>query len=195
MVAIGDVAGHGVGAAPEMIALRQIVRVVATDSIDPAATLSRLDRSIRELATGTAETMASVVIFMIDPLATEIRWANGGLPWPLIRHPDGTVERLFEGRVRLVGGSLGDRSAVGSRTGLAPGSVVVAFTDGMYDGSVETPPGRQEELERVLGRLGGGPLQDLVDRLVDLVRGDRLRTDDLAVVAIRIGDPDDGGAG
>lgn len=79
---VGDVAGQGIGAAPEMIGPRRLARVAATDGSGPASMLDPL----RDLA---GDTMASVLVVVVDPVRRTLSWVNAGLRWPLRRmvHP------------------------------------------------------------------------------------------------------------
>jgi serine phosphatase RsbU (regulator of sigma subunit) len=101
---IGDVAGHDIAAAAVMGQLRNMLRAFAWDRGDetPLASVTRLDRAMRELRLGTLATLAVV---QIEQHAADdeqglrtIRWTNAGHPPPVLVHPDGSAVVLDAGQ-------------------------------------------------------------------------------------------------
>jgi serine phosphatase RsbU (regulator of sigma subunit) len=101
---IGDVAGHDIAAAAVMGQLRNMLRAFAWDRGDdtPSASVTRLDRAMRELRLGTLATLAVV---QIEQHAADdeqglrtIRWTNAGHPPPVLVHPDGSAVVLDAGQ-------------------------------------------------------------------------------------------------
>ena len=86
-----------VAVAPRMVALRHISRILVLEVPDPVSCLSGLDAAIRSLEPEGVDTLVAAMIAVIDPVAGEITWANAGLPGPMVRHPEGTVQRLTGG--------------------------------------------------------------------------------------------------
>src|SRR5690349_805039 len=88
LLAIGDVAGHGLEAASGMAHLRfALVAWLSIGICDPGVLLGNLNRLTRQLAiTGTA------VIAVYDPAARMLSWARGGHMAPLLTRAAHTEE-------------------------------------------------------------------------------------------------------
>lgn len=183
LIVVGDVAGHGVDVAPTMLQIRSYVRSIAVDERDPAACLHRLEVAMSVFEGEGA--LVSLLIAFLDPRDGRLHWVNGGLPAPVVRHADGATKVLASGRARLVGTGM-DRSPDASEAmRLAPGDLLVLYTDG-----VTTPADATEvTAETVAGAVaehGAGSLERLCEELVQLSEHGELRTDDATVVAVRI---------
>jgi len=185
-VAVGDVAGHGVRSAPEMIAARQILRDLMADGADPVACLQGLDARVVRRYSEHPPAVISVLVATIDPAAGVLRLANGGLPSPWIWAPGDTARPIDEGRERVVGTGEGFGPRPGLTVRLEPGSVFVAYTDGLQAGRADTPAALATELREVVAALGTDPLDGLVGRLLQREAGARLRADDTVVLAVRL---------
>lgn len=186
-VVVGDVGGHGVGAAPDMIVFRQLVRALMADGIDPADCLARFDRVLTELSVGIRAATVSVLVAIIDPHGETLTWANGGLPTPLLRRASGTIERLEGGRVRILSSELEERVVTRSATlPFEPGAMLVAYTDGLQGGRPRPAHGEREALEVAVSQHGDDdPLDDLIAQLLHRDEDQELRSDDVAVLAAR----------
>src|SRR4051812_20622606 len=94
-LAMGDVVGHGLGAAALMGQLRNALRAYALDGHSPAAVVERLDRLVEELEPGR---MATLLFAIIQPDLSSIRFASAGPPPPPGARPGGEAPHLEEGR-------------------------------------------------------------------------------------------------
>ncbi|WP_234426208.1 PP2C family protein-serine/threonine phosphatase, partial [Streptomyces kebangsaanensis] len=103
---------------------------------------------------------------------------------PLLRRPDGRVRVLD-----LAGGPLLGIDAAATypttRVGLAPGSVLVLYTDGLVESPGVDIEDAIAELGHRLGEAGDVPLGELADRLVRHSVAARERIDDVAVLLLR----------
>ncbi len=96
MLAVGDVVGHDLRAAGEMGQIRSMLRTLAYDRGEPpAALLTRLDRALTGLSTGT---LATALLARLDrdpdTGAATVRWSNAGHPPPVLLHADERSELL-----------------------------------------------------------------------------------------------------
>ncbi|AYN43447.1 PAS sensor protein [Streptomyces dangxiongensis] len=181
---IGDVQGHNVTAAGLMGQVRTGVRAYTTVGQAPHEVMSSTNRLLIDLGT---ELFASCLYLRLDPARGRAVMARAGHPPPLLRRPDGRVRVLD-----LAGGPLLgiDASAVYPTTevSLAPGSVLVLYTDGL----VEAPGIDIEDslvgLGGLLAEAGGRPLEDLADEVVRHSAAARERVDDVAVLLLRARD-------
>jgi GAF domain-containing protein/anti-sigma regulatory factor (Ser/Thr protein kinase) len=179
-LAIGDVMGHGIGAAAMMAQVRTGLRAYALDGHAPGQVVERLNRLALSLEAARMTTLAYVVL---NPDRERLRVVNAGHLPPVVRHPDGDTQFLpLEGDMPL-GVSPGARYHE-REFALPAGSTLVLVTDG----AVEV---RGESLDAGLERLRelvAGELR--LDRLTAAIaRGDvrgQAATDDVAVLAARV---------
>jgi serine phosphatase RsbU (regulator of sigma subunit) len=189
-LAVGDVVGHDVRAAAAMGQLRSLVRAFAWESAtdrggDPGEVLDRVDRVVTALGIAA---LASVWFATVGPPGPggnrTLHWSSAGHPPPLLRLPDGRVrvldDRVAAGTVLGVDGAAARRTAA---TDVPPGSVLVAYTDGLSERRGEHPDVGTDRLVRALAaapRHGGpGVVADGLTRLVAPERGD-----DIAVLVV-----------
>ncbi|MEU0334318.1 SpoIIE family protein phosphatase [Streptomyces sp. NPDC006193] len=178
---IGDVQGHNVTAAGLMGQLRTGVRAFTTVGQGPHEVMGSTNRLLIDLGAGL---FASCLYLRLDPARGRAVMARAGHPPPLLRRPDGRVRVLD-----LAGGPLLgiDPAAVypATEVPLAPGSLLVLYTDGL----VESPGVDIEDALAGLGGLlaeaGGRPLEDLADEVVRHATAARDRVDDVAVLLLR----------
>jgi sigma-B regulation protein RsbU (phosphoserine phosphatase) len=193
-VVLGDVSGHGPGAAVFALRLKIMISAGLTGGRSPAETL----RWTRQQVDGEdPETLATVFVAVLDPRADILTYASAG-------HPDAHLLRgAAPDTNSAAGDSVTDLPATGQllnalashwnwgETTLAflPGDVLFAYTDGLLE--ARDPDGQQFGTDRVMSAMTaattGAPLEPLVDAAIDAVRShvtDRL-TDDCTLLACR----------
>ncbi|WP_424882371.1 SpoIIE family protein phosphatase [Streptomyces sp. SLBN-8D4] len=178
---IGDVQGHNVTAAGLMGQIRTAVRAYTTVGQSPEEVMRSTNRLLIDLG---AELFASCLYLRLDPERGRVVMARAGHPPPLLRRPDGRVRVLD-----LAGGPLLgiDGSAVYPTTEvkLAPGSVLVLYTDGLIESPGVDIEDALAELGRQLAEAGDRPLDELADELVRRSAAARERIDDVALLLLR----------
>ena len=129
VLAVGDVVGHGLGAAATMAQLRTALRAYAIDGHAPSDVVSRVNRLMWQLGPAAMTTLAYLVI---DPVAESVELVTAGHPPPLIVHPDGTAEYLpLSGGIAL---GASDIARFPSQVHPLPiGTTVVLYTDGLVE--------------------------------------------------------------
>ncbi|WP_053717270.1 SpoIIE family protein phosphatase [Saccharothrix sp. NRRL B-16348] len=149
LLAIGDVAGHGLATAAAMAKLRYALTGAALTNPDPAGVLDVLNRM---LTGGDGVTLASAVVGRFEPTTRRLSWAQAGHPAPLlVRSHD--VRRLERPAGPILGAVRGAVYAT-ARMLLAPGDTVLMFTDGL----IERRPSagaRGDDLERLMEEILG----------------------------------------
>jgi PAS domain S-box-containing protein len=190
-VAVGDIIGHDLTAAAAMGQLRILLRTLAWDRssdgavADPAEVLSRADEIMQSLRIAP---LATALFARLDPPAgPDASWlltsSNAGHPPLLVRAPDGSVTTVGAASDVLLGVAAVGRTSESCR--LEPGTVLVAFTDGL----VETPGGNLgvalSELEAVLSGYPVGTTPGVIVEALTARLGGSLR-DDVALLAIGI---------
>ncbi len=181
-LAIGDVAGKGVGAALLMANLQASLR----STIGTGLPLETVVQKINELIfhNTSAEQYITFFVGIFDPRAARLTYVNAGHNCPLIVHPGGDVDTLDIG-----GLILGCRSAFSYETGqiaFQPGDLLVMYTDGVSEAT-----NAREELfgdERILSHIvqqRHQPLTTMLQSLEDEViryHGGELFDDDFTLL-------------
>ncbi|MCC7206316.1 MAG: SpoIIE family protein phosphatase [Anaerolineae bacterium] len=183
---ISDVAGKGVPAALFMATSRTTIRSAALSHPDPADTLVEANRLI--YADTRADLFLSSFYAVLGAGGGQVRFSNAGHNDPLWFHAEtGAVEPV---RLRgIVLGVLPDIALAQSAVELAPGDMLLFYTDGVTEAMNEADEEFGEErLMQVLQRYGDADLIDLMRRLDAAVRdfvGDAAQSDDFTAVAAR----------
>ena len=177
-MAVGDVVGHGVGAAAVMAQLRTALRAYAADGHDPVGVIERVNGLMLELGPATMTTLVYVVF---DPELHSAEIVNAGHPPALLVEPGGG-SRFLEMPPALPLGVDASTTFAPHFEPFTAGSTLVLYTDGLVEVRGESLDEGMERLRRAAERASG--VEELCDEVVDsLIDGDR--ADDVALVAAR----------
>ncbi|WP_406137543.1 SpoIIE family protein phosphatase [Streptomyces anulatus] len=171
---IGDVVGHGIGAAATMGRLRTAVQTLADMDLPPDELLARLDDLVlrlseEERAGGPAERGGTTVVgatclyAVYDPANGSCTMARAGHPPPVVVTPDNTVSfpDLPTGPPLGLGGLPFESLEIE----LPEGSLLGLYTDGLIEGADKDLGRGMERLGRAVSRIGM-PLEDLCPAVV-----------------------------
>lgn len=129
---IGDVTGHDREAAASMAQMRNLLRGVAMTLTSPAEVLSAVERAVQQLE---LDVLATAIVAHVEPSpdapGARLRWSNAGHLPPVVIEPDGSTRVLAHPPDPLVGVGHWERREHSDV--LAPGSVVVLYTDGLIE--------------------------------------------------------------
>ena len=179
VVSIGDVAGKGLQAAVAMASVRQSIRTAALINPEPAAVLNAVDRIVR--AIGQAP-FVTAFVGVLDPVSFEFTFASAGHPPALLRDADGTITSLAEGDLPL---GLRERNEDGARTiEIAPGSVVLCYTDGLTEFDRD-PVAGERSVRDAFARANG----DVARAIYAEISQGRPAHDDVAILAVTFHEP------
>jgi len=178
-VAMGDVVGHGLGAASLMGQLRHAARAYALEGHSPSGVLDRLDRLVRGLE---GAQMATLLYMVVDADLRTVRFASAGHVPPLAVGPDGRA-RFLEGAPNPPLGVFDSAAHTELDAELEPGSTIVLYTDGLVE---ERGVSIDEGLEalRQAAESPGHP-EELCDHLVEQMLAIHPAHDDIAVLALQ----------
>ncbi len=181
LLAIGDVAGHGVQAATTMARLRHALAALAvTTTTEPAALLGHLNRLL--CATGTPSDTATAVIAYYEPHGRTLTWAQAGHPAPL-RTRDGVTAELPRPRGPLLG-VLTEAVYEQACVAFEPGDLLLLYTDGLVENRYQGVSDGLAPVVATLNRItAGGSAQPLADLLAQLHRANL--DDDTCILAAR----------
>ncbi len=176
LVAVGDVAGHGLSTGLLMASLKSAVAALVPEGYTGEVLLERVNHVLRSQSRNRV--MATLLVAELDLERGEVHLASAGHPPPYLVTPDGEVVELTTSALPL-GGALG-RPATRTDPFL-PGSRLVLYSDGLpeavdadgemlgYDAIVEVvaahasdSPGAMVDalVRRVEDHTGGGALAD-----------------------------------
>ncbi|MFI9012056.1 PP2C family protein-serine/threonine phosphatase [Actinosynnema sp. NPDC053489] len=175
---IGDVVGHGLGAAVVMGRLRSALRAYALEFDDPGQVLVKLDRKAAHFEHST---MATVAYAVIDTATGRMDLSVAGHPPPVLAVPGEPARFLDEAVEPPVGFNL---RAGGRRTTtlqLPPSALVVLYTDGLVERRDENLDDRMDLLRGVASAM---PAEVACVRLMSELVGDHPASDDIALLTV-----------
>ncbi|MFE6064049.1 SpoIIE family protein phosphatase [Streptomyces sp. NPDC056431] len=180
LVAVGDIAGHGIDSVTGMVALRNAQRALAFTGDSPRRLMGWLNEVTLRTGGGTT---ATAVCALYDPEDGGLLWSSAGhLPMLLLR---GGRARLLDPPHDVLLGAVPAFSYREQRIGLRPGDTLLLYTDGLIE---RRHAGLDEGLARLAAeaeRLAGREPGRLVDELLSTATGDT--DDDTSLVAVRVG--------
>ena len=185
MVVLGDVSGKGSPAALLMALLLAMLRTLAPDDLPPPKLVECLNRLVYEQAPGTR--FITLFLAIIDLQTGSFTYVNAGQTPPLLRRQDGSVEKLATGGIAL--GMFDASTYEQSETHLAPGDLLVAYSDGITEAENQAgQPFDEDGLEQAVHTYASLPAPDLARRLFTVVEqhaGNVKLADDLTVVVVK----------
>ena len=188
-ISVGDVVGHGLPAAIAMSRLRAAVAASALTDADPGAVLTSLDRYAATVPGARCATVSYAVIDDPDPETGDgtarVSYSCAGHPYPLLVTPDQPPVFLSAGRRVPVAAwetPLEQNTAVHE---LAPGSVILLYTDGLIERPGETLDEGFARLQGAAAYRADLPVGDLCDELLERMAPPGGYTDDVVVLALR----------
>ena len=178
LLAVGDIAGHGIDAVTGMVALRNCLRGLAITGAGPAALLGWLNSVACHLTDGI---IGTAICGLYDPVSRNLRWARAGhLPPVLVRDGRAAELPLPEG---ILLGADPDASYQEVTTSLRSGDTLLLFTDGLIER-------RDQPIDDVLATLlraashPVGRRRGYADQLLDQAASNT--GDDACLVAVRV---------
>lgn len=185
-VAVGDVMGRGLPAATAMGQLRSALAALALSFDDPAEVLERLDAFAVRV---DGAWLASVFYGVVDPGRRTLRYCSAGHVPPLIAQQDQETQTLWDGRAGLLGApDPGQRRS--SERPLPADAVLLLYTDGLIERRGSDIASDTAQLALALGEAVGAGVPSLKDLCADLVAVAPAQSDDVAVLAVRLGPGD-----
>jgi serine phosphatase RsbU (regulator of sigma subunit) len=181
---VGDVSGKGAGGAAVTALARYTLRAVCPEDGPPSQALQRLNEATLSSAPSEFITVALAYVRALAGGGLGVRVALAGHPPPVLRRADGTMERV--GELGTLLGAFADPALPDGEVSLAPGDLMLLFTDGVTEAG---PPGGrlgEDGLVALLAREGTADPEELVATVeraaVDAQPGEP--RDDIALVAI-----------
>jgi chemotaxis family two-component system sensor kinase Cph1 len=150
---LGDVAGHGLGAAAEMAQIRNALRAYLLDDDGPARALERVDHLVVRLLD---QSIATIACGVVDLDTGVVDLSSAGHPPAVVVDREGARFADGEGDA-IIGLDMGGRRS--TRVELAPGDVLIAYSDGLVERRDADPTARSSWFRAEVERLGPALLQ------------------------------------
>ena len=147
---VGDICGHGIEAAARMTQIRGAINALVSLH---SKQLSRLfDRAEQQLNLTSNDFVATLSVHVIDTETNTISYVSAGHPPALMVDTFGNATLLEGGRRPVLG--VGGAVPKTARVDFAPGSVLLAYTDGLVEQRRDFDQGLEQLTERVQSMRG-----------------------------------------
>ena len=132
-IVLGDVKGNGIPAALLMVMIRTALRLLCREEDDPATILKRInDLVVRDTE---ATLFATMIYGVMDTVTSTFTYSNGGHCYPLQRNSTGVIDVLKTGSMLV--GAFEEATFTSNTCFLAPGDILVFYTDGITETDAE----------------------------------------------------------
>ena len=185
-IAIGDITGHGLGAALLMASARAALRAVAGHVSDPASMMNAVNERLAEDAGGGR--FLTLLYLHIHPSKSEITWISAGHEPALIYDPKSDSFSQLEGEGIPLGVDA-DWAYGADTTKIPEDGMLVAVTDGVRE--TVNSNGEQYGLQRLKAAIraahGHGSATVCENILADIkaFQGDAKTRDDVSILVLR----------
>jgi phosphoserine phosphatase RsbU/P len=187
-IALADISGKGISAALIMASLQAALRSQAMfDGRGPGSTAEIVTRLNKHLYSSTApDRFATLFYGVYDAQTHRLEYTNAGHPAPLCISGK-QVRCLSTGGTVL--GLFDDRQFESQVVDIAPGSLLIAYSDGLTE--AENANAEEFEEQRVLDvalRMGQAPARAVLKNLLEAVNqwtGPAEQSDDITIIVAR----------
>jgi hypothetical protein len=174
VIVVGDVCGHGLGAAADMALVRGMITALLVDGVAVGDVFARVSKV---LVRRVEDILATAALVVVDPTQSELTYATAGHPPPLLVDPAGTVILLDAAKGPMLGVSTTRHIAATS------GARLVMYTDGLVERRDRTFDAGIAEMAAVMSSPDAPDDPDkMIDVLIHALIGDDRHTDDIAVL-------------
>ncbi len=178
---VGDVVGHGITAAADMALIRGMMSALLHANVAMSSIFTEVTGVLDQR---DAPLLATAALSVIDIPAGTVTFSTAGHPPPLLRLPDGSVEKLDTANGMMIGVSSDLLGRVGNAR-FPPGSQLVMYTDGLVerrdrplDAGIDEAIAHLASISRHLA-----PNQ-VIESLLGVLIGDNVADDDIAILVV-----------
>ena len=191
---ICDVMGHGVRSAFVTAVLRALVEEMRALGNDPAELLSRVNNELMSILKPLDSPLFTTAFYLVaDTARAEIRFTQAGHPQPLrLQRSSGEVQTLQcnTGKGGPALALMRDAKYTNCESPLAPGDLILLFTDGIYEvfDAAENEFGR-ENMILFLKENRNRPMDALLDGLLAAAQkhsAAKCFDDDVCLIAMEV---------
>ncbi|MFI5841849.1 SpoIIE family protein phosphatase [Catenuloplanes sp. NPDC051500] len=180
-IVVGDCVGHGLEAATVMGQVRSACRALLLQNMDPAATLTALDRFATQLPGAMCTT---VFCGVLDTETGELRYASAGHPPAIVTHRTGETDLLDQGRSRPLGvRGGGDRPE--ARYTVPARATLLLYTDGLIERRRQALTAGIDRVSALVQHGRSAPLEELATEVMESMAPPAGYDDDVALLLYR----------
>ena len=185
---VGDVSGHGLGPALIMASTRAQLHTSLLADPDPVTVISNTNRFLERDIPENA--FMSFFLGAYDPRDHTFRYVSAGHNPPYLRAPDGSIRHL--GKTGPVLGVLAEANYTASEAqALEPGTVLMLYTDGIFEAKGDAGMYGEERLEASFARHAAAGLgaQGVLDGVLGDLKafvGTHPFDDDVTCLVLRV---------
>jgi sigma-B regulation protein RsbU (phosphoserine phosphatase) len=161
-LAIGDVAGKGLAAAPQRAMVKCVLRAFAFEAPEPGQVLERLNRLLHR--TMKSEQFVTLFYGVLDVRKGELTYANGGHELPLVLRRGSGSPELLETTGPLLALDAASRYRQ-VRTPIGAGDTLVLYTDGFTEARRGNDFLQVEGLASLLDEFREGSAETMVESI------------------------------
>lgn len=187
LVSLGDIAGKSISGLIYLSLIISHIRTAAREGLEPQAIAEQVNRQV--YGTMAPETYAALFIGRLNPATGDFTFVNCGHPPPLLLSVERGRRRALEGGAIVIGATPDPNYRQQTET-IAPGEVLVAYTDGLSE--VRNQYGEEFQETRianvVLAALHeGANSEDILERVLEAARrwSARPRSDDATCLVLK----------
>ncbi|HVE91256.1 MAG TPA: SpoIIE family protein phosphatase [Actinomycetota bacterium] len=185
-VVVGDVCGKGAKAAALTGAARWTLRTTSLEARPPSEVLQRLNHIVAGATEGTDRYLTIAYAHLVpNDSGAEVTLSLGGHPHPIVVPARGPVARV--GATAPIVGWRAEETFHDVALDLAPGDLLVMFTDGLQEAIGGHGTADDLALQELLARLAGQSAES-VAQAIDEAFGSDAMHDDAAFVVVRVSD-------
>ena len=180
-IVMGDVAGHGIRSASIMGQLRSATRAHVLEGASPAEVLEKVNRFLLTL---DVDSMATVLVCLVEPATGTVLYANAGHCLPLVRAGKKQVSYLDSaGGVPL--GALDAPEYQNALATFGAGDTLVLYTDGLVEERGQPYTAGLAHLEDATRDAPLDP-DAVCNRILREAVGDGVRDDDVTLLVLQV---------
>lgn len=186
LIVVADVAGKSVPAALLTATLQASLRTLAAL---PGSLPELVDRVNHYACEQSLQGRRFTTAFLaeLEPATGNFTYVNAGHNWPVLRRASGAIERLEIGGLPL--GIMSARPYQSGTASLAPGDLLLIFTDGLVEAeNAQAQEFGEERMLPVMQSVDGVPAKEVLQRLlqsVDRYVGQTRQHDDITCLVVK----------
>jgi len=182
---LADVAGKGLSAAILMSSAHASLRALCQAELPPHETIGRLNELLEQRF--PYNRFVTLWYALLDPVAHALTYVNACQEHPMVRRADGRWHRLDKSGPPV--GMLPASGYEASTVALAPGDVILVYSDGVIDcrNAANEPYGFERLLDLIttVGDLPPAEIAESILGAVDEHRGTEPHADDVTLLLLK----------
>ena len=188
-IVVGDVTGHGIGAALHVATLRALIRSHYEMDSDLASVVTSVNSKLTA-DMGDSGRFVTLFLLELNPSTRELRWVRAGHDPGWLFTANGNNIISLDGPGIILGVDSDFAYSENHNNQLKSGNIILVGTDGMWESC--DPEGNQfgkARMEQTISDMSHKAASDICDSLlteVDQFRKGQIQEDDVSIVVIKV---------